>query len=341
MKRALALLMLSALLIGCSNQTKPSKPETSQTQTPENITIAFGGDTNGVEHISNFLNKGGDPFAGVSDILKSADLSVINLESAVTNRTIHQEKKYFFNSNPYLLDWAKTSGIDLINIGNNHAGDYLRDGLIDTIKAIEDRQMLVIGGGDSGREAWSAKVVKVRGTKIAFLGIAKINSGPNTIASGDYAGTTDGWNPQVIELAIKAAARQAKIVIVYTHWGVEGDNCPRKSEVIDAQNWLTWGATAVIGSHPHRQQPAVRYGENKEKLIDYSLGNFAFYARGGEGLESGIGLLTLAPTGEVVSYKFMPALINPNTGAPVLLSGQQKKEAIAKKQRSCKSLKVA
>lgn len=95
------------------------------------------------------------------------------------------------------------------------------------------------------------------------------------------------------------------------------------------------GATAVIGSHPHRQQPAIRYGS---KLVDYSLGNFVFYATSGGGLESGVGHLTVTPQGEVVDYQFNPALINPNTGAPILLSGQQKKDAIAKKQRSCKNL---
>ncbi|MFM2103479.1 MAG: hypothetical protein RL740_566 [Actinomycetota bacterium] len=335
MKRALLGLLAGVLLSGCANQAAPEKPKPSPTPTAQNITIAFGGDTHGVSQISNFLNSGGNPFAGVSDLLTKADISVVNLESAVTTHEIKQEKEYLFNSNPYLLDWMKTSGIDVLNLGNNHAGDYMREGLLETLKNIEDRGMQVIGAGDSGREAWTAKIVEVRGTKVAFLGIAKINSGVATLASGELAGTTNGWDPKVIELAIKAAARQAKIVIVYTHWGVEEDRCPRKSEVSDANLWLEWGATAVIGSHPHRQQPAIRYGA---KLVDYSLGNFVFYATSGGGLESGVGTLTVTPEGEVIDYQFHPAIINPNTGAPVLLSGQQKKEAIAKKQRACKNL---
>ena len=73
-----------------------------------------------------------------------------------------------------------------------------------------------------------------------------------------------------------------------------------------AQKWLEWGATAIVGSHSHRQQPAVRYGN---KIVDYSLGNFAFYVRNGDGLNSGIGYLTIAPTGEVVN-----ALVEITTG---------------------------
>ena len=335
MKRALAGLLATALLTGCASQAAEDEPKPSPTPTAENITIAFGGDTHGVYQISNFLNSGGNPFAGVSDLLTNADISVINLESAVTTHEIKQEKKYTFNSNPYLLDWMKTSGVDVVNLGNNHGGDFMREGLTETIKNVEDRGMKVIGAGNSGREAWTAKVINVRGTKVALLGIAKINSGVETLATGEQAGTTNGWDPQVIELAIKAAARQAKIVIVYTHWGVEEKFCPQNRDVEDAMMWLEWGATAVIGSHPHRQQPAIRYGA---KLVDYSLGNFVFYATSGGGLESGVGYLTVSPQGEVVDYQFNPALINPNTGAPILLSGQQKKDAIAKKQRSCKNL---
>lgn len=299
------------------------------------ITIAFGGDTHGVGHISDYLVKGGDPLSGVATVFQKADIGVLNLESAVTSATEHQEKEYFFNSNPYLLDWMKTDGIDIVNIGNNHAGDYFRVGLTDTIKAIEDRGMTVIGAGKNDREAWTAKVIKVRDTKVAFLGIAKINGGLETVATSDQPGTTDGWDQGVIELAIKAAARQAKIVIVYVHWGVEGSSCPEISDVTYAQKWLEWGATAIIGSHPHRQQPFVL---KDGKLIDYSLGNLSFYTHSGGGLESGVGLLSVSPTGEVKSYDFAPALINSKNGSPVLLSGAAENQAVAKKQRQCKNL---
>lgn len=326
-KIALAVALLFSLT-ACADQ--PVKPEPVQ-----NITIAFGGDTHGVGNISNFLTKGGDPLAGVAKVFQSADLSVLNLESAVTNQTEHQDKEYVFNSNPYLLDWMKTDGIDIVNIANNHAGDFWRPGLTETIKAIEDRNMTVIGAGKDDREAWTAKIVKVRGTKVAFLGIAKINGGVETVATGDQPGTTDGWDPTVIELAIKAAARQAKIVIVYVHWGVEKRYCPEIGDIASAQKWLEWGATAIIGSHPHRQQPAIKYGE---KLVDYSLGNLAFYSQSGGGRESGIGYLTISPDGKVVDYQFMPAYIDASTGSPKLLSGEAKKAAIAKKQRSCSFL---
>lgn len=329
-KIALACLAAIALTSCTSTTTKTETPKP-----PENITIAFGGDTNGIEHISRYLNSGGDPFKNVKDVLTSADISVVNLESAVTTFTEHQQKQYIFNSNPYLLDRLKEDGVDIVNIGNNHAGDFLREGVTETIKNLTDRKLQVIGGGNSGREAWTAKVVDIRGTKIAFLGIAKINGGAGTVASGDYAGTTDGWDQQVIELAIKAAARQAKAVILYVHWGVEEKTCPEKSDVEMAQKWLEWGATAIIGSHPHRQQPFVF---KDGKVIDYSLGNFVYYIKGGEGVKSGIGLLTLNSAGQVINYKFKPAVINPTNGSVWFLKQSDAKKATLEKQRSCRVL---
>jgi len=326
-KLALAVAVLFSLT-ACANQSRKPEPV-------KNITIAFAGDTHGVEQISRYLNSGGDPFKNVKGTLTNADISVINLESAVTTLTEHQDKQYIFNTNPYLLDWLKTDGVDIVNIGNNHAGDFLREGVTETIKNLTDRGLKVIGAGNSGREAWTAKEIDVRGTKIAFLGIAKINGGAGTVASGTYAGTTDGWDNQVIELAIKAAARQAKAVIIYTHWGIEEQTCPQKSDIDAAQKWLEWGATAIIGSHPHRQQPYVL--ENG-KLIDYSLGNFVFYSGSAGAVNSGVGLLTLAPTGEVLKYQFKPALINPLNGSVKFLNGEAAKKAIAAKQSKCVAL---
>lgn len=329
MRRVLGVIAGLVLLTSCGTVTNPP---TKIVKTPP-ITIAFGGDTNAVEQVSDYLYKGGNPFSSVAPILTKADLAVINLESAITTRSQHQDKQYYFNSNPMILDAAVKSGIDVVNIGNNHAGDYFRDGLSETIDAIEARKLKVIGGGKNGRDAWTAKVFDIRGTKVALLGIAKINGGVGTLASGELAGTTDAWSAVTVETAIKAASRQAKYVILYVHWGVEGDTCPNPEQVADAKRWLDWGATAIIGSHPHRQQPAVRYGE---KIVDYSLGNFAFYNRTGAGAQSGVGLLKIKADG--ISYEFIPASIDRRTGTPKLLIGSAKSAAIKAKQSKCKVL---
>ena len=324
------------LLAGCTAQAKTPVPQpTPQINQSRNIVIDFGGDTHAVNQISTFLNNGGDPFAGVADELTTADISVINLETSVTTQITHQVKEFVFNSNPLILEKAKAAGVDVVNLANNHTGDYLRPGVQETIKAAQTAGLAVIGAGNSAKEAWSAKIFNIRGTKIALLGIAKINGGVGTVAGGDYAGTTSGWDSKAIEQAIKAALTQANIVIIYVHWGIEEQTCAAEPEINDAKKWLAYGASVIIGSHPHRQQPVVRYGS---KIVDYSLGNFSFYSRSEESLNSGIGQLTLTPSGETLDYKFIPARIDPFTGAPHLLSGADASAAVDKKQAGCANL---
>ena len=336
MKRALVGISTLVLLVGCAAQAKTPAPQPPpQINQSRNIVIDFGGDTNGVDQISSFLDNGGDPFAGVSNELTSADISVINLETAVTTQVEHQVKEYVFSSNPLILKKAKDAGVDVVNLANNHAGDFLRPGVQETIKAAQAAGLSVIGAGNSAKEAWGAKIFSIRGTKVALLGIAKINGGAGTVASGDYAGTTSGWDSKAIEDAIKTALTQAKVVIIYVHWGVEEQTCAAEPEINDAKKWLAYGASVIIGSHPHRQQPVGRYGS---KIVDYSLGNFAFYSRSEESLNSGIGQLTLTPSGELLDYKFLPARIDPNTGAPHLLAGVDATEAVDKKQAGCSNL---
>ena len=54
MKRAITVITALLMLSACG-ATSPKPAKVTPTP-PQNITIAFGGDTNGVEHISNYLN---------------------------------------------------------------------------------------------------------------------------------------------------------------------------------------------------------------------------------------------------------------------------------------------
>ncbi len=117
---------------------------------------------------------------------------------------------------------------------------------------------------------------------------------------------------------MRAARREASLVIVIIHAGAEGaseDHVPYSTEydygedrgdsrafahgVIDA------GASLVIGSGPHVIRGIQRY---HDRMIAYSLGNFASWdnlARGGTLSESAILRVTLAPDGEVLAGRWI------------------------------------
>ena len=63
------------------------------------------------------------------------------------------------------------------------------------------------------------------------------------------------------------------MVVVYFHWGVEGQFTSTARQRQLARAALRAGAQVVLGAHPHVLEPVVRHGHS---VVAYSLGNFVF-----------------------------------------------------------------
>ena len=67
--------------------------------------------------------------------------------------------------------------------------------------------------------------------------------------------------------------KEADMVAVYFHWGVEKSYSPNQIQKDFAYNAIDYGSDLVIGSHPHVLQGIEEYNG---RYIAYSLGNFCF-----------------------------------------------------------------
>jgi poly-gamma-glutamate synthesis protein (capsule biosynthesis protein) len=74
-------------------------------------------------------------FGPIASLLRSADLTLVNLETAVTTRGTPQPKVYHFRTNPTAFTALADAGIDIANMANNHDHDYGRVGRADTLAA--------------------------------------------------------------------------------------------------------------------------------------------------------------------------------------------------------------
>ena len=288
------------------------------------ITIAFGGDVHGEYPISKQIANKKSVLGDAKEIFKSADLAVINLETAITDHTQKRKKQYNFKSRIELLHNLKKSGVDVVSIANNHSFDYGLKGFKDTLESIAKSEMDFVGGGLNEERAYSYKSYAIKGIKVGILGLAMVNGGSGSIAINDKAGTTNGWDDKKSIRAIKKAKRSNDIVIVLPHWGAELASCPRESEVSRASAWLKAGATAVVGSHPHVLQAVV---QDENTLVAFSLGNLAFYAKKAEARKSGVLLITFDKSG-VVANDLVPYEIDPAKG---VLTTIDKKAEIKRK----------
>jgi len=251
------------------------------------------------------------PWTSVGPRLRAADIAFGNVECAVSLRGRPHDKQFTFRGRPSSVrGMRQAAGIDVVNLANNHAGDYGDLALLDTLRTLRANNIVTVGAGSNESQAYRPAVVEALGLKVAFVGFSNILPFEFR-AQGNNPGTAWAFEGRVRD-SVRRAARQADVVIATFHWGIEKDRSEAPDQRSLARLALANGATAVIGAHPHVLQP-IRHPPGR--LIAYSLGNFVFSAHS-PGTQN-TGILEVQFAGErVVGSKFLPATIR--ASRPVL-----------------------
>jgi poly-gamma-glutamate capsule biosynthesis protein CapA/YwtB (metallophosphatase superfamily) len=233
------------------------------------------------------------PWQGAGKALRHADITFGNLECAVSTRGEPFPKEYNFRATPpALAGLRRNSGIDVLNLANNHVGDYGPVATTDTVRGVERLGMKAVGAGPDLERALAPQVVQRLGLKVAFVGFSEI--APIEFAAAPGRPGTAWARPDQIAQAVHAARRKADIVVATFHWGIEKQTLEsaRQRELADVA--VRAGAQVVIGAHPHTLQPVRRQGA---AIVAYSLGNFVFGAQSPETTTTGILELDLTAEG--------------------------------------------
>ncbi len=241
---------------------KAVEPAKSQAVNEDVISISFAGDcTLGTDTSFSYDNSFTDRFVkedsdysyffrNVKPIFEADDLTLVNLETTLTNAKKPAVKQFRFKGDPSYVNILKAGAVEAVNIANNHIHDYLAEGFEDTVKALDGGGILYSGWDKTAYQT-------IRGVTVAMIG---------------YTIWDTGVKAKVLE-SIEAAAEKADIIIVSFHWGEERVNYASKYQRELAHFCIDHGADAVIGHHPHVIQGIESY---KERYIVYSLGNFCF-----------------------------------------------------------------
>lgn len=257
-----------------SNESNLSQdqPVVAPTLSENGYTIIFGGDVMLARDVGYGIKYNSlDPFQDVRGVLSAADLAVANLECVVSDRGIQANKKYTFRADPAVLPLLKSSGIDMVSVANNHAGDFGREAFVDMLSRLREEGIGYFGGGANIAEAYTLQMALVGDLRVALLAVSNIET-PYFAASDNQAGIA--WvDDDRIANAIKSMRDSADIIVVVPHWGWEYTEIVSEEQERLAHLMIDAGADAVIGSHPHHIQ---RDEEYNGKLIVYSMGNFIF-----------------------------------------------------------------
>lgn len=243
------------------------------------------------------------------DWLRDADLAFANLEVPLSRRGHPADKPIAFRSDPGLAAQLARIGLDVVSFANNHALDYGIDALQDTLAAVEEAGVAVVGAGADLTAALRPRVLRAGGERVAFLafastlpvgsaatpgrpGIAPVRVQASVLPDAPVFEEQPGTSPYVSTAALEAdvaqaceavaAARsEAGVAVVSVHWGVPpGWAAPFQGILADYQRPLGHalvdaGADLILGHHPHTLHGIEVY---RGRFICYSLGNFVFHS---------------------------------------------------------------
>lgn len=229
------------------------------------VTIMLTGDImldRGVEYMIEKQGKGDFrfPFLKIADYLKKADILFGNLEGPISDKGTKVGSIYSFRATPQAIEGLTFAGFDVLSLANNHAFDYGREALEDTVSRLKEMGIEAVGLG-------TPLIKEIKGVKIAFL--AYTNSGLPSWGIG----WADQNNLEEIKKEIEETKKATDILIVSLHAGEEYQKTPDQFQTDFSKAAIDAGADLVIGHHPHVVQKSEKY---KDKWIFYSLGNFVF-----------------------------------------------------------------
>lgn len=243
----------------------------------DKITLFLVGDIMLDRGVEYYVKKegGGDwkfPFLKIAKDLQKADILFGNLESPISDKGQRVGSRYSFRADPRAVEGLKYAGFDILSLANNHALDYTREALEQTMDILREQGIDYVGAGLNRKEAFSAKILEVKDTKIAFLAFTNLGS-KSWAASEKKSGLA--WINRAEEAFefIREAKEKADLVVVALHGGDEYSLEPNNFQKTFAQISLKAGADLVVGHHPHVVQPIER---SPEGWVAYSLGNFIF-----------------------------------------------------------------
>ncbi len=306
-----------------ANGVMPAVAGPAEAEPSGSFTLALAGDVNFSERTADLLAAGaGTALHEAADQLSSADIAMVNLETAITEGGSPAPKQFHFRAPATALEALAAGGVDVTTMANNHAVDYGTEGLADTLDAIDASPIPVLGIGRDADAAFAPWTTTVNGVSVAIFAASQVHDWTLAAhsATDTEAGIASAFAPRLVS-AVRAAAAQVDVVVVYLHWGVEYQACPSREQRTLADDLAAAGASAIVGTHAHLLQGAGWRDDGA--YVAYGLGNYYWWRSFGNAQDDN-GVLTLTfDRGGVISADFLATRLD-ERGVPQVATGAQK-----------------
>ncbi len=245
----------------------------------------------------------GSIFEHVTDTIRGGDVAFCQLDAVLSDRgTPLPQARLPCRINPQAARAIKDAGFEVVSFASNHCMDWGREAFFDTIAALEEAGLSVIGSGRNIEEARKPAIIECKDTRIAFLAYNSIlpqgywadvdrpgcvpmraftfyeqieHDQPGTPCRVHTFPHRDDLSAMVED--IRKASSRADVVIVSMHWGIHfvpAVLADYQREV--GRVAIDSGADLILGHHAHILKGIEVYAG---KVIFYSLCNFALDLR--------------------------------------------------------------
>ena len=214
--------------------------------------------------------------------LRSADITVGNLESTLSTEGPPEQGGDSFGADPGVLRWLRLAGFDALSLGNNHVGDYGDAALLTTVRLVRESALRPFGAGADLAAASRPAVVRRNGVRFGLIGFNAIGetptAGPGTpgalsVRMPPRTGPLQEADLRHVTRQVARLDRRVDVVVVLPHWGTQYTHTPEPVQRTVSRRLVDAGADLVVGGHPHWVQGLdIHDGV----VVAHSLGNFVF-----------------------------------------------------------------
>lgn len=250
------------------------------------------------------------------------DLSLVNLETAITRSEAYEPKGINYRMSPENAGSLLTAGIDCCGLANNHVLDWGRPGLIETMQVLRRLGISIAGAGQNLAEAMDPAILDVSGIgRVVVFCYAMTTSGtpPGWAATSTRPGVNllpDLSDKMVEQIAqqVRTVRREGDVVIASIHWGSNWGYAIPDEHRRFAHALIDRAGVSIL--HGHSSHHPIAIERYRNRLILYGCGDFLNDYEGIAGYEEFRGDLSLmyfvtvnAVTGALIGLEMTPLQI--------------------------------
>ena len=191
----------------------------------------------------------------------------------------------------FIKKYNKKWSFDILSTANNHSLDMGEQGVFDTMRFLENKEILHVGTANSKENRLKIPIIERNEIKIAFVAYTfSMNQLTNPEEKKWLVNHLEVNQPDVdlsvlIHDIARAKQENADLVVLSLHYGNAYQAYPC-NHIIDNTKRIfdECGPDIILGGHPHNIQPMACYpficphtGVKKRGFVIFSMGDFVAY----------------------------------------------------------------